>query len=103
VLLLAIWAKRTNAWGALASMAAGLFVTALAMLLAETGAIGLPSALAGAVGLPLALCAGFAASEITPAPGRTALDIVRDMRVPGGETLYDREVRLLRLRTRAPG
>ena len=103
VLLLAIWAKRTNAWGALASMAAGLFVTALAMLLAETGAIGLPSALAGAVGLPLALCAGFAASEITPAPGRTALDIVRDMRVPGGETLYDREMRLLRLRSRAPG
>jgi cation/acetate symporter len=103
VLLLAIWVKRTNQWGALASMAAGFFVTALAMLLAETGAIGWPSALAGAVGLPLALCAGFVASELTPAPGRNTLDIVRDMRVPGGETLYDREMRLLRLRSRAPG
>jgi cation/acetate symporter len=53
--------------------------------------------------LPLALCAGFIASELTPAPGRNALDLLSDMRVPGGETLYDREVRLLRLRSRAPG
>jgi len=103
VLLLAIWAERTNQWGALASMITGFVVTALAMLLAETGAIGLPSALAGAIGLPLALCAGFIASELTPAPGRNALDLLSDMRVPGGETLYDREVRLLRLRSRAPG
>jgi cation/acetate symporter len=103
VLLLAIWAERTNQWGALASMVTGFVVTALAMLFAETGAIGLPSALAGAIGLPLALCAGIVASELTPAPGRNALDLVSDMRVPGGETLYDREMRLLRLRSRAPG
>jgi cation/acetate symporter len=102
VLLLAIWAERTNQWGALASMVTGFVVTALAMLLAETGAIGLPSALAGAIGLPLALCAGIVASKLTPAPGRNALDLVSDMRVPGGETLYDREMRLLRLRSRAP-
>jgi cation/acetate symporter len=103
VLVLAIWVERTNQWGALASMVTGFVVTALAMLLAETGAIGLPSALAGAIGLPLALCAGFFASELTPAPGRNALDLLSDMRVPGGETLYDREMRLLRLRSRAPG
>jgi cation/acetate symporter len=103
VLLLAIWAERTNQWGALAAMVTGFVVTALAMLLAETGAIGMPSALAGAIGLPLALCAGFIASKLTPAPGRNALDLVSDMRVPGGETLYDREMRLLRLRSRAPG
>jgi cation/acetate symporter len=103
VLLLAIWVERANQWGALASMVTGFVVTALAMLLAETGAIGLPSALAGAIGLPLALCAGIIASELTPAPGRNALDLVSDMRVPGGETLYDREIRLLRLRSRTPG
>src|SRR5215472_3637803 len=102
VLVLAIWAERTNQWGALASMVTGFVVTALAMLLAETGAIGLPSALAGAIGLPLALCAGILASELTPAPGRNALGLVSDMRVPGAETLYDREMRLLRLRSRAP-
>jgi cation/acetate symporter len=102
VLLLAIWAKRTNAWGALAAMATGFFVTAFVLLLSETGAIGLPSVLAGALGLPLALAAGIVVSKFTPAPGRNALDIVRDMRVPGGETIYDREMRLLRLRSRAP-
>jgi len=103
VLLLAIWVERTNQWGALASMITGFAVTALVMLFAETGAIGWPSALAGAIGLPLALCAGILTSELTPAPGRNALDLVSDMRVPGGETLYDREMRLLRLRNRAPG
>jgi cation/acetate symporter len=101
VLLLAIWGKRTNAWGALACMTAGFVVTAVAMLLGEVGAIGLPGSVAGAVGLPLALCAGVVVSKLTPAPGRQALDIVRDVRVPGGETVYDRETRLLRLKSRA--
>jgi cation/acetate symporter len=103
VLLLAIWGKRTNAWGALACLTAGFVVTALTVLLAETGAIGLPSAIAGAVGLPLALCAGIVVSRLTPAPGRNALDIVREVRVPGGETVYDRETRLLRLKSRTSG
>ena len=72
------------------------------MLLSETGAIGLPSVLAGAVGLPLALAAAIGVSRLTPAPGRDVLDIVREVRVPGGETLYDREMRLLRLKNRTP-
>jgi cation/acetate symporter len=100
VLLLAIWVKQTNAWGALAAMITGLLVTVLLMLLSETGAIGLPSALAGAIGLPLAFAAALAAMRVTPAPGRNALDIVSEVRVPGGETLYDRELRLLRLKNR---
>lgn len=83
-------------------MTTGFVVTALAMLLGETGALPLPSVLAGAAGLPLALGAGIVVSRLTPAPGRNALDIVRDVRVPGGETVYDREMRLLRLRGRAP-
>jgi cation/acetate symporter len=103
VLLLAIWGKRTNAWGALSCLTAGFVVTALTVLLAETGAIGLPSAVAGAVGLPLALGAGIVVSRLTPAPGRNALDIVREVRVPGGETVYDREMRLLRLKSRTTG
>jgi cation/acetate symporter len=70
------------------------------MLLGETGAIGLPSPLAAVVALPLAFLAALGATRLTPAPGRTALDIVREVRVPGGETLYDRELRLLRLKNR---
>lgn len=100
VLLLAIWVKRVNAWGALATMFTGLVVTIFMMLLGEAGAVDTSSALAGAVGLPLALAAGLVASRMTPAPGRSALDTVREMRVPGGETLYDRELRLLRLKNR---
>ena len=45
------------------------------MLLSETGAIALPSVLAGAVGLPLALAAAVVVSLMTPAPGRSVLDI----------------------------
>jgi cation/acetate symporter len=103
VLLLAIWVKRTNAWGALSAMVTGFGVTAFVVLLSETGVLALPSALAGAVGLPLALVAGTVVSNMTPVPGRNALDIVSDVRVPGGETLYDREMRLLRLKSRTPG
>ena len=102
VLLLAIWVKRTNAWGAIAGMITGFVATVFMMLLSETGAIGLPSALAGAVGLPLAFAAALGATRLTPAPGRNALDIVREVRVPGGETIYDRELRLLRLKNRTP-
>jgi len=103
VLLLGIWDKRANAFGALVGMVTGFGVTAFVILIGETGALALPSSLAGAVGLPLAFGATLIASKMSPAPGRNALDLVRDMRVPGGETLYDREMRLLRLRNRAPG
>jgi cation/acetate symporter len=44
----------------------------------------------------------MAVSRMTPAPSRDILEIALDIRVPGGETLYDREMRLLRLKSRAP-
>ena len=47
VLVLAIWGKRTNAWGALAGMITGFVVAVFMMLLSETGAIGLPSVAGG--------------------------------------------------------
>jgi cation/acetate symporter len=102
VLLLSIWWRRANAWGALAGMAAGAGSTGFMVLLSETGAITVPSVLAGAFGLPLAVAATIAVSLMTPAPGSAALDALRDVRVPGGETLYDREMRLQRLKSRAP-
>ena len=40
-------------------------------------------------------------SLATPLPARHVLDMAGDLRVPGGETLYDREMRLLRLKNRA--
>jgi cation/acetate symporter len=102
ILFLAIWWERMNAWGALAGMVAGFVVTALIILLCETGAVPLASPLAGAFGLPCALLAILIVSLATPVPARNALGVVRDMRVPGGETIYDREIRLLRLKSRGP-
>jgi cation/acetate symporter len=101
VLFLAIWWKRINPFGAVAGMVGGLAVAAVVMLLSETGATAWPSPLAGAVGLPAAFAIAIAVSLATPLPSRSVLDIVRDLRVPGGETLYDREMRLLRLKSRA--
>ena len=40
------------------------------------------------------------ATRLRPAPGRNILEMVRDMRIPGGETVHDREQRLLRLKRR---
>ena len=69
VMLLGIWWKRANAWGALAGMATGAAVAMFMVLLSETGAITLPSVLAAAVGLPLAIAATIGVSLMTPAPG----------------------------------
>jgi cation/acetate symporter len=101
VLFLAIWWKRINALGAMAGMAVGLAVAVFLLVLGEAGATGWPGALAGAGGLPAAFFAAIGVSLVTGQPSRGLLDIVRDMRVPGGETLYDREMRLLRLKSRA--
>ena len=100
VLVLSVWWKRINAFGALAGMATGFAVTMLAIIAGEAGWIGFDSALAGMFGLPLAALAAGLVSLITPAPGRNLLELVRDIRVPGGEILYDRETRLARLKQR---
>jgi cation/acetate symporter len=102
VLVLSIWWKRANAWGAMVGMLTGLAVVALAILFAEAGAWAIPSVLAGAIGLPVGLAAAIGTSLLTPAPSRNVVNILQEMRIPGGETLYDRELRLLRLKTRAP-
>jgi cation/acetate symporter len=100
VLVLSVWWKRTTSWGALCGMLAGLAAAAAAILLGEADAWALPSVLAGAVGLPAALAAVVAVSVVTPQPGRTVLTHLMEVRVPGGETLYDREMRLQRLKAR---
>jgi cation/acetate symporter len=102
VLVLAIWWKRLNAWGAQAGMITGFGVAVFIILVSETGAVAFPSVLAGLIGLPAGLFAAMAVSRMTPAPSRDILEIALDIRVPGGETLYDREMRLLRLKSRAP-
>jgi cation/acetate symporter len=101
VLVLSVWWKRINAQGAIAGMLGGLSAAAVAVLLGETEAWDLPGTLAGAVGLPVGAAAAVAVSVLTRVPARSVIDGVNEMRIPGGETLYDREVRLLRLKTPA--
>ena len=79
-----------------------LGVTAFVALLSETGAISMPSALAGIVGMPCAFLAAGIVTHLTPAPAANLLELAMELRVPGGETLYDREVRLQRMKNRAP-
>ncbi len=100
VLVLSIWWKRLNAFGATVGMAAGFSVAILAILAGEATWFGANSALAGVFGIPTGFAAMIVASFLRPGPGRQILELVRDMRVPGGETVHDRETRLLRLKQR---
>ena len=96
VLVLSIWWKRINAWGALAGMAAGFGVALIGLIAGIFDLTRFPEELASVFGVPCGLAVAVVASLLTPAPGRHILEMVRDVRVPGGETLHDRELRLQR-------
>ncbi len=93
VLVLSIWWKRLNAFGAVAGMVTGFGVTVLAIIAGEAGLTGTDSALAAAIGLPASFVATIAVTLATPGPQKALLELLRDIRVPGGEVLYDREMR----------
>ncbi|MCB1546898.1 MAG: sodium:solute symporter [Hyphomicrobiaceae bacterium] len=100
VLVLSIWWKRINVWGALAGLLTGVTLTVACLLFGSVPILGLDPILAGTIAIPAALAAAVVSSLLTPAPGRAVLERVRDMRVPGGEAVHDREVRLERLQRR---
>jgi cation/acetate symporter len=100
VLVLSIWWKRINLAGALAGMAVGFSIAVLAILAGQTAWFGVHSVMAGVFAIPASFAAAIMTTYLTPAPSRHVLESVRDMRVPGGETLYDREQRLARLKQR---
>jgi cation/acetate symporter len=102
VLVLSIWWRRTKALGAMAGMLSGLLVAGAVILLSESGAIALPSALAGVLAAPCAMLVTVVGSLMAPAAGHNVLEQLREMRMPGGETVYDREMRLMRLKNRSP-
>ncbi len=94
VVLLAIWWKRMNAWGALAGLATGLAVSFMGLLATAAETPMLAPILLPVIAAPLAFAAIIVVSRATPSPGRHVLEMVRDLRVPSGETVHDREVRL---------
>lgn len=101
VVVLSIWWKRLNALGALAGMAGGFATAVLAIVAGEAAGFGVDSVLAGAFGIPIGFATAVGASLMRPVPSRQSLDLLDDLRVPGGETIYDRELRLLRLKQRS--
>jgi len=100
VLVLSIWWKRINTFGAVAGIASGFSVAAIAIVSGSLEILAIDPALAGMFGIPASAMAAIVVSLITPQPSRQVLELVRDIRVPGGEILYDREMRLLRLKKR---
>jgi cation/acetate symporter len=100
VLALSIWWKRMNGFGAIAGMSCGFAVAVLTILAGEANILGLDGALAGILGLPAGALGALLASIATPGPSRSVLELVREIRIPGGEVIYDREMRLLRLKNR---
>ncbi|AGK56603.1 Na+/solute symporter [Hyphomicrobium denitrificans 1NES1] len=101
VMVLSIWWKRLTASGSIAGVVAGFAAAALAILLSEVGAIGTPSPIAGILGLPASFAVALGVSILRPGTSRHALEIVRDIRVPGGEVIYDRQMQRLELRKHA--
>jgi cation/acetate symporter len=101
VMILSIWWKHLTSAGAIAGVAAGFAAAALAIFLSESGSLNVPSAIAGILGLPMSLALALSVSLLRPVKTRHTLEVVRDIRVPGGEIIYDREMQRLQVRKHA--
>ena len=102
VMVLSVWWKRLTPQGAIAAIVSGFIVGSLAIFAGESGAIGLPSSVSGILGLPVSLALALSVSAMWPETSRHTLEVVRDIRVPGGEIIYDRDMQRLQLRKHAP-
>jgi cation/acetate symporter len=101
VMVLSIWWKRLTAGGAVVGVVAGFVAAAFAILMGEMGILSTPSPIAGILGLPVSLALAIGISLVRPEASRHGLEVVRDIRVPGGEIIYDREMQRLQLRKHA--
>ena len=77
------------------------FATAIVLMLASAGGIfEIAIPVAGMIANLLAVITALVVSLLSPAPSPGALEAARDMRIPGGETVYDREMRQLKFAQR---
>ncbi|MGI9409336.1 MAG: solute symporter family protein [Hyphomicrobiaceae bacterium] len=97
VVVLSIWWKRMSPLAALAGLIVGFGSSVFAILMGDAWWMPIPAQLVGLVGLVPAVCVIFAIAKLGPPPQRDTREAVRDLRIPGGETIFDREQRLLRL------
>lgn len=101
VLALSIWWKRLTAQAALFAVVSGFAMSALAIFAAEAGLYLIPSYIAGSIGLPVATAVALAVSALRPEATRHDVEVIRDIRVPGGQIIYDREMQRLQLKKHA--
>lgn len=101
VMVLSIWWKRLTVGGAIFGVISGFAAAAFAILMGEMGALSTPGAIAGILGLPVSFAVAIGISLMRPEVNRHTVEMVRDIRVPGGEIIYDREMQRLQLRKHA--
>jgi cation/acetate symporter len=75
-------------------MAAGFAVTALYLSSGGTPLFGIDPLTAGAIGVPAGFAAAFLASLLFGRPDEQALDAADELRIPAGETLQSRMLRM---------
>jgi cation/acetate symporter len=94
VLVLSVWWRRLTSKGALAGMAGGFTVTALYLSSGGTPLFGIDPLTAAAIGVPAGFVAAFLGSLLFGSPDEQALDAADELRIPAGETLQSRMLRL---------
>ncbi len=94
VLTLSVWWRRLTAAGAFAGLLAGFAVTALYLNAGGAPLFGIDALTAAAVGVPASFAAAIAVSFFSGIPDQYALEAVDELRVPAGETLHSRMLRL---------
>ena len=102
VLFLSILWKRLSRAGAFVGILAGTSLTLLLMVLAWLGQINMSILLTASIGGPISFLVAGIVTRISRKPSKEALQVVREMRLPGGETVYDRRLRLERRGTMRP-
>jgi cation/acetate symporter len=76
-------------------------MAAFAIMTGEMGSLSTLGPIAGILGLPVSFAVAIGFSLLRPQANRHTLEVVRDIRVPGGEVIYDREMQRLQLRKHA--
>jgi len=101
-LALAIWWRGLTALGAALGILAGFAATAGYIMLSFEGAewFSVDGLTAAMIGVPVSTGAAILGSLVSPKPAPQTLEIVDEMRIPSGETIH---ARLLRLAARGKG
>ena len=101
IVTLSIWWKRLSVVGTVFSLVVGFVLVVGLQLVSAGGVIEVATPVAGVIAAGAAFAAAIIASLVSAEPHRAAMEATRDMRIPGGETVYDREMRQLRFSQRS--